>query len=110
MSPPWSSELAAGLRRDREELLTAFLIIRGQLRDTHADEVAGGEAERSRLLRETEHDSVALASAGAEAVRLETMLERADREVTGREADTAALVIAQMRELVTAVAARLPSP
>ena len=53
---------------------------------------------------------MALASAGAEAVRLETMLERADREVTGREADTAALVIAQMRELVTAVAGRLPSP
>jgi hypothetical protein len=67
---------------------------------THADEFPGGEDERSRLLRETEHDSVALVSAGAEAVRLETMLERADREVTGREADTAALVIAQMRELV----------
>ncbi len=47
---------------------------------------------------------MALASAGAEAMRLETMLERADREVTRREADTAALVIAQMRELVTAVA------
>jgi hypothetical protein len=105
MSPPWSSELAAGLRRDREELLTAFLIIRAQLRDTHADEFAGGEDERSRLMRETEHDSVALASAGAEAVRLETMLEPADREVTGREADSAALVIAQMHELVTAVAA-----
>jgi hypothetical protein len=70
----------------------------------------GGEDERSRRLRETEHDSAALASAGAEAVRLETMLERADREVTGREADSAALVIAQMRELVTAVAGRLPSP
>lgn len=109
MSPPWSSELAAGLRRDREELLTAFLVIRAQLRATHADEFAGGEDERSRLLRETEHDSVALAAAGAEALRLETMLERADREVTGREADTAALVIAQMRELVRAVADRLPS-
>jgi hypothetical protein len=43
MSPPWSSELAAGLRRDREELLTAFLVIRAQLRATHADEFAGGE-------------------------------------------------------------------
>jgi hypothetical protein len=110
VSPPWSSELAAGLRRDREELLTAFLIIRAQLRDTHADEFTGGEDERSRLLRETEHDSVAFASAGAEAARLETMLERADREVTGHEADSGALVIAQMRELVAAVAARLPAP
>lgn len=110
MSPPWSSELAAGLRRDREELLTAFLIFRAQLRDTHADEFAGGEGERSRLLQDTEHDSVALASAGAEATRLETMLERADREVTEREADSAELVIARMRELVTAVLARLPSP
>ena len=108
MSPPWSSELAGGLRRDRDELLVAFLVIRSQLRDTHADEFAGGEEERSRLLTDTEHDAVALASAGAEAVRLETMLERADREVTEREADEAALVIAQMRELVAAVAARLP--
>lgn len=110
MSPPWSSELAAGLRRDREELLTAFLIFRAQLRDAHADEFAGGEDERSRLLQDTEHDSVALASAGAEATRLETMLERADREVTEPEADSAELVIAQMRELVTAVVAWLPSP
>lgn len=110
MSRPWSSALAAGLRRDREELLVAFLVIRALLRDTRADEFVGGEDERSRLLRETEHDSAALASAGAEAVRLETMLERADREVTEREADTAALVVAQMRELVAAGVARMPSP
>ena len=110
MSPPWSSELAAGLRRDREDLLTAFLIFRAQLRDTDADEFSGGVDERSRLLLETEHDSVAIASAGAEAMRLETMLEPADREVTEREADSARLVIAQMRELVTAAASRLPSP
>jgi hypothetical protein len=43
---------------------------------------------------------VALASAGAESIRLETTLEGADRELTAREADSAALVIAQMRELV----------
>lgn len=110
MSPPWSSELAAGLRRDREELLTTFLIFRAQLRNTRANDFAGGEDERSRLLQDTEHDSVALASAGAEATRLETMLERADREVTEPEADSAELVIAQMRELVTAVVAWLPSP
>ncbi len=84
MSPPWSSELAASLRRDREEVLVAFLIVRAQLRATDADDFEGGEDERSRLLRETEHDAVALASAGAEAVRLESMLERADREVTER--------------------------
>ncbi len=110
MSRPWSSEVAAALRRDREELLTAFLVIRAQLRDTDAAEFAGGEDERLRLLQETEHDTAALASAGAEAVRLEAMLERADREVTEREADSAALLIAQLREQVAAVAARLPSP
>ena len=110
MSPPWSSELAAELRRDREELITVFLVLRSQLRDTKAVEFAGGEEERSRLLRETEHDAVALASAGAEATSLEMTLERADRDVTQREADSAGLVIAQMRELVAAVAARLPSP
>lgn len=110
MSPPWSSELAAELRRDREELVTAFLILRGQLRHTLAEEFVGGENERSRRLQDTELDAVALASAGAETVRLETTLERADRPVTDREADSAALVIAQMRELVEAVNARLPSP
>ena len=108
MSPPWSSELAAELRRDREELITAFLIFRDQLGHTVVEEFVGGEDERSRLLEDTEHDAVAVASAGAEAARLETTLERADRAVTGREADSAALVIAQMRELVEAVDARLP--
>jgi hypothetical protein len=108
MSPPWSSELASELRRDREEIIAAFLVIRAELRGTRADEFAGGEDERSRLLLETEHDSVALASAGAEAVRLEMTLERADREVTQREADSAVLVLAQMRQLVVAVNDRLP--
>ena len=64
MSPPWSSELAASLRRDREQLLIAFLTVRAQLRETDADDFAGGEDERSRLLDETEHAAVALASAG----------------------------------------------
>jgi hypothetical protein len=110
MSPPWSSELTAGLRRDREELLATFVILRAQLRDAGLEEFVGGEDERSRLLRETESDYVALVSAGAETVRLETTLEGADREVTDREADSAALVVAQMRELVEAAAARLPPP
>ncbi len=110
MSPPWSGELAAELRRDREELVTAFLILRGQLRTARAEEFVGGEDERSRRLQDTELDAVALASASAETVRLETTLKRADRPVTDREADSAALVIAQMPELVEAVNARLPSP
>lgn len=110
MSPPWSSELAASLRRDREQVLIAFLTVRARMRATHADDFEGGEDERSRLLHETEHDTVALAAAGAEAVRLEMTLERADREVTEREVDSAAILIAQMRELVAAVAGRLPSP
>jgi len=85
------------------------VIVRAQLRDAGLEEFVGGEGERSRLLRETEHDYVALVSAGAETVRLESTFERADREVSQREADSAALVITQMRELVAAVAARLPS-
>lgn len=108
MSPPWSSELAAQLRRDREELVTAFLASRARLRRTTANEFDGGEDERSRLLQDTEHDAVALASAGAESVGLESTLEGADREVTAREADLASLIIAQMRELVAAVRRRLP--
>jgi hypothetical protein len=46
--------------------------------------------------------------AAAEAARLETMLERADREATEREADLAAVLVRQLRELVAAVAARRP--
>ena len=88
----------------------AFVALRLSCATRLPSEFAGGEDERSRPLQETEHDAVALASAGAEAVRLETTLERADREVTEREADSAALVIAQLRELVAAVAARLPAP
>jgi len=67
------------------------------------------EDQQSRLLQETEHDYVALASAGAEAARLETMLERADREATEREVDLEAILVRQLRELVAAVAARLPA-
>jgi hypothetical protein len=69
---------------------------------------SSGERTSDRALQDTEHDAVALASAGAEAVHLETTLERADRAVTDREADSAARVIAQMRELVEAVNGRLP--
>ena len=56
MPGPWSSELAAALRRDREELLVAFVALRAQLRDADPEEFDGGEAERLRLLQETEHD------------------------------------------------------
>lgn len=109
MLAPWSSELAAALRRDREELLVAFVILPAQLRGTDPEEF-GGAQQRLRLLQETEHDYAALVAAGAEATRLETSLECADRQATEREADSAALLIRQMRELVAAVAARLPSP
>ncbi len=110
MPGPWSSELAAAPRRDREELLVAFVVLRAQLRDADPEEFDGGEAERLRLLQETEHDYAALVSAGAEAARLETTLERADREATEREADLAAVLIRQLRELVAAVADRRPGP
>jgi FlaA1/EpsC-like NDP-sugar epimerase len=107
---PWSSELAAALRRDREELLVLFVDYREQLRNAEAKEFEGGEDEHLRLVQETEHDYVALASAGAEAARLEATLERADREATEREVDVEAILVRQLRELVAAVAARLPAP
>ena len=110
MPRPWSSELAAALRRDREELLVLFVVYRSQLRNADAKEFVGGEDEHSRLVEETEHDYVALASAGAEAARLESTLERADREATEREVDLEAILVTQLRELVAAVAARLPAP
>jgi hypothetical protein len=56
----------------------------------------------------TEHDYVALVAAGAEAAQLEAQLEAADREASDREVDLAALVVAQMQELVNVVAGRLP--
>ncbi|MBV8988715.1 MAG: hypothetical protein JOY58_18245 [Solirubrobacterales bacterium] len=109
MPGPWSSELAAALRRDREELLVVFVAYRSQLRNTAPNEFPGGEDERLRLLQETEHDYVALVSAGAQAARLEAMLERADREATEREVDLEAILVRQLRELVAAVVARLPA-
>ena len=42
-------------------------------------------------------------SPGAEAARLETTLERADREATEREVDLEAILVRQLRELVAAV-------
>jgi hypothetical protein len=109
MPQSWSSELAGALQRDRQRLMIAFVELRAQLRRTVADEFEGGEAERSRVLEETERDYVALVAAGAEAARLEAALALADRRATDRESDLAAVVITQMRELVVAVAARLPA-
>jgi hypothetical protein len=44
-------------------------------------------------------------SAGAEAARLESLLERADREATEREVDLEAVLVRQLRDLVAAVTA-----
>jgi hypothetical protein len=41
---------------------------------------------------------------------LEKALESADREATEREVDLEAILVSQLRELVAAVAARLPFP
>src|SRR5919201_6741677 len=104
MAPPWSSELAESLRRDRERLLVAFVEARARLRDTAPDDFPGGEVERGEALSATEHDYTAIVAAGAEAARLQAELEAADRQATDREADAAALVVAQMLELLQAVA------
>jgi hypothetical protein len=108
MSGPWSSQLAANLRRDRVRSLVAFVELRRELRQTTDSDFEGGAAERSQALDETEHDYVAVVSAGAEAAQLEAHLESADREASDREVDLATLVVAQMLELVDAVARRLP--
>lgn len=91
-------------------MLVLFVVYRAQLGNAEAKEFEGGEEEHWRLVQETEHDYVALASAGAEAARLEATLERADREATEREVDLEAILVRQLRELVAAVAARLPAP
>lgn len=108
MSGPWSSHLAANLRRDRVRYLVAFVELRSELRQTTDSDFDGGAVERSQALEETEHDYVSLVAAGAEAVQLEAQLEAADREASDREVDLAALVVAQLQELVDAVARRLP--
>jgi hypothetical protein len=101
-------QLAANLRRDRVRYLVAFVELRSELRQTTDSDFDGGAVERSQALDETEHDYVALVAAGAEAAQLDAQFESADREASDREADLAALVVAQLQELVTAVAGRLP--
>jgi hypothetical protein len=82
MPRPWSSQLAADLRRERERLLFAFVELRAALRNTDESAFAGGASERTRALEETETDYLSLVVAGAEGVALETLLETADREAT----------------------------
>jgi hypothetical protein len=90
-------------------VLVLFVDYRAQLRNAEAKKFEGGEDGHSRLAQATEHVYVALASAGAEAAGLEATLERADREATEREVDLEAILVRQLRELVAAVAARLPA-
>jgi hypothetical protein len=108
MATPWSSALAAALQRDRQRLLVAFVELRGRLRKAQTDDFAGGEDAFRDALAQTELDYSALVATGAEAARLETTLAAAHRQVSAREADLAALLIRQMRELVETLAARLP--
>ncbi|HTP20680.1 MAG TPA: hypothetical protein VMJ65_13805 [Solirubrobacteraceae bacterium] len=108
MALPWSSALAAALERDRQRLLVAFVELRAALHQTASSDFVGGEPERAAAFAETEHDYVALVEVGAEAARLQTALEGADREATTREIDTAELLVAQMDELAEAVRTRLP--
>jgi hypothetical protein len=108
MPAPWSSQLAADLRRERERLSLAFVELRATLRRTGASEFADGAAERARLLDETETDYVSLVAAAADALQLETQLDTADREATEPEVDSASLLLEQLRELVTALWRRLP--
>lgn len=106
--PPWSSALAASLEDDRFAYSVAFVEARSLLMRTTAEQFPGGEAERADALAQTEHDYVALVETATANYDLQRTLERADREATDREADTAALLTIQLRELVEAVEARLP--
>ena len=96
------------LERDRHRLLVAFIEWRAALLKTTSDKFPGGETERAEALAETEHDYIALVEVGAEATRLQADLERADREATSRELDTAELLLTQMSELADAVRERIP--
>ena len=108
MCRPWSSQLAADLARERARLQIAFIELRSLLVRSDSSAFAGGAVERTRMLAETEHDYASLASAGAEAVRLEARLEFADREATQREVDAASIILEQLSELVSGVNRRLP--
>ncbi|MGH2873316.1 MAG: hypothetical protein ACRDL5_12760 [Solirubrobacteraceae bacterium] len=108
MPTPWSSQLAADLRRERERLSFAFVELRATLRRTKDSEFADGAADRARLLDETDTDYVSLVAAAADALQLETELETADREATELEVNSASLLLEQLRELVTALWRRLP--
>lgn len=108
MPTPWSSQLAADLRRERHRLSLAFVELRATLRRTGDSEFADGATERARLLDETETDYVSFVAAAADALQLETQLETADREATEREVDSASLLLEQLRELVAALWRRLP--
>ena len=96
------------MQRDRQQFLVAFVELRARLKETAPADFAGGAGERDEAFEQTERDYIALVEAGAEAARLETSLASADREATPREVDTAAIVVRQMRELVGALADRLP--
>lgn len=82
--------------------------MRAALHQTTSSDFAGGAAERADAVTQTENDYIALVEVGAEAARLQTALEVADREATMREVDTAKLLVAQMDELAEAVRKRLP--
>ena len=107
MSGPWSSQLAANLRRDRLRYLVAFVELRSELRQTTDSNFDGGAVERSQALDETEHDYVALVAAGAEAAnsRRSSRPRIAQHQIVGRLGSP---VVAQLQELVSAVAGRLP--
>lgn len=108
MSRPWSSQLAADIRRERSRLLVAFVELRVVLRRTDDAAFEGGAPERARRLDDTETDYVALVSVGAAAAQLEAVLDTADRESTQREVDSADVALQQLRELVRALRRRLP--
>jgi alpha-D-ribose 1-methylphosphonate 5-triphosphate synthase subunit PhnL len=107
--PPWSSQLAGDARRDREELLVAFVELAHELRAAEPAAFAGGEQELAAAVERTAADYVVLVAAGAEVMRLESALETADRRATQREAEDIAVILQRMLELVTDLQARIPT-
>lgn len=106
--PPWSSQLAGDVRRDREELLIAFVELAHELRAATPAAFPGGKQEQAAALERTAEDYVVLVAAGAEVMRREVALEQADRRATQREVEDIAGTLQQMLELVTALQARVP--
>jgi len=89
--------------------LVAFVELAHELGAATPAAFAGGEQEQAAAVERTAEDYVVLVAAGAEVMRREVALEKADRRATQREVEDIAGILQRMLELVTDLQARVPS-